>query len=51
MICVILFLLILYNLASIIREKAFAVYKDVRFWLVVGSFLLLALLVIKSYPV
>lgn len=32
------------------NEKTTSVYRDARFWLVLGSLLILALLAARSYP-
>ncbi|MCO6475752.1 MAG: hypothetical protein J5I94_03985 [Phaeodactylibacter sp.] len=46
-----LFLLTAYNLISMIDEKTSSVFKDIRFWLVLASFLLLVWIMVRSYPV
>ncbi|MCB0587470.1 MAG: hypothetical protein KDD06_19405 [Phaeodactylibacter sp.] len=51
MVVIILFLLIAYNLISMIHEKTNSVFKDIRFWLVLASFFLLLWIAVKSYPV
>ncbi len=51
MIVVVLFLLIAYNLISMIHEKTSSVFKDIRFWLVLASFFLLVWITVNSYPV
>lgn len=48
---VILYLLFAFNLINVISEKSSTFYKDVRFWLVVVSLIVLVVLTVQSYPV
>ena len=49
-ICVILYLLFAFNLINVITEKSTTFYKDVRFWLVIVSLVILVVLTAQSYP-
>lgn len=33
-----------------VHEKTSSLYKDIRFWLVLASFILLILMTVKSFP-
>ncbi len=46
----ILLLLIGYNLMTMIQENSTKVYKDLRFWLVLGSLFVLIGIVVWSFP-
>lgn len=46
----ILLLLIGYNLMTMIQENNTSVYKDLRFWLVLGSLFVLIGIVAWSFP-
>ena len=48
---VIIVLLIGYNLFNVISEENNTFYKDIRFWLVLTSLLILVWLTAQSYPV
>lgn len=48
---VVLYLLFLFNLVNVISEKSSTFYRDVRFWLVVVSLIVLVVLTVQSYPV
>lgn len=48
--CILLFCLIGYNLTQMMNEKTMIYYKDLRFWLVVASLVLLLGLTVQSYP-
>lgn len=48
---VILYLLFAFNLINVISEKSSTFYKDVRFWLVIVSLIVLVVLTAQSYPV
>ncbi len=51
MLCLtILYLLFGLNLVHVISEKQSAVYKDIRFWLVIFSLAILVVLTVKGYP-
>lgn len=39
-----------YALYGILMEDSTALYKDFRFWIVLVTFVVLSLLVLKSYP-
>ena len=47
---VIIVLLIGYNLFNVISEENNVFYKDIRFWLVLTSLLILVWLTAQSYP-
>jgi len=51
MLVAVLYILFGFNLVSIIMEKTNAMYKDIRFWLVLASLFMLIWLTVKSYPV
>lgn len=51
MLTAVLYILLGFNLANIIMERANTIYKDVRFWLIVLSLLALVALTVKSYPI
>lgn len=45
-----LYVFLVLNLFKIIMEKTDTIYKDVRFWLVIFSFIALVWMTLKSYP-
>lgn len=47
----VLILLIAHNLTNMVHEKTSALARDIRFWLVLASFILLIWMTMKSYPV
>lgn len=49
-VCVVLFLLIFYNLFNVISEESNAFYKDFRFWVILFSLLILIWILTQSYP-
>ncbi len=51
LLCCFLFLLIGYNLFHVISDNQTVFYKDVRFWLVLFSLVVLLWLTVQSYPV
>lgn len=48
---VILYLLFAFNLINVISERSSTFYKDVRFWLVIVSLIVLVVLTAQSFPV
>lgn len=46
----VLYLTLGYSLYGIVMEESTRLYKDFRFWVVVGSALVLVWLTLKSYP-
>gem|GEM_PF-889498 len=51
LILTILYLLLSFNLFDVIAEKTTTFYKDVRFWLVLISLVVLMWLTLQSYPI
>ncbi len=47
----ILYLCFVFNLVNILAEKTTTFYKDIRFWMVFISLMLLMFLTLKGYPV
>ena len=50
-ICVLLYLFFSLNLITVITEKSDAFYRDVRFWLVIISLVVLVIMTAQTYPV
>ncbi|MFT5168264.1 MAG: hypothetical protein ACI8P3_003505 [Saprospiraceae bacterium] len=50
-ICTILYLLLGFNLIHMVTEENPTFYRDVRFWLIIFSLLVLILMTGNSYPV
>lgn len=50
MLVTLLYLFCLTNLVNILMEKTNTIYKDVRFWLVIFSIVMLVWMTMKSYP-
>lgn len=49
--CFLLFCLLGYNLTVMMNEKTLVYYKDVRFWLMIASLLILIGLTVQTYPI
>ncbi len=45
-----LFIIIAYNLFTVITEESTVFYKDIRFWLVVISLFVLIVVILRQYP-
>lgn len=46
----ILYLMFAFNLITVITEKTTIYYKDLRFWLIILSLIVLVFLTVESYP-
>ena len=46
-----LFLLIAYNLINVITEQSSSFYKDIRFWLILISLIVLVWFTFQSYTI
>ena len=49
-VCVLLYLFFGLNLVTMIAEKSEAFYRDVRFWLVIISLIVLVFMTAQTYP-
>lgn len=46
-----IFFLIIFNLFSVVTDKSSPYYKDVRFWLIMVSLLVLVAMTVEGYPI
>ncbi|MEM6966558.1 MAG: hypothetical protein AAF573_17470 [Bacteroidota bacterium] len=46
-----IFSLIIFNLFSVVTDKSTPYYKDIRFWLIVISLVVLVVMTVEGYPI